>query len=379
VFHSGSKSGLDLRESAMKVYLSSTYLDLKRHRKAVGIALRKAQYDVVMMEEYAARDLTVEFACQGDVADCEAYVGVFAWRYGHIPEDNNPGGRSITELEYAAAAAYRIPCLVFLLKDDARWPKKLKDADLARIKVLRATLNKSCAAHFSGAQELAVEVLAALRVLESKRRAQQLEAVVGIQNGEAFGASGLANIRDKWRALRETALIEIQIGPTTHWCNTRHQLIAALAEEFGATEFVFVEADKRFLIMASPTEIRRRLAQRWPTLEQLYTLFRKYSPTLDSLEYELGRFPEAAYKLFGKQEADAKEVVTSIDLRRELGVVGDAETVDTADKGQVFLQREILGRSTPFVALVRDGRLEGIIDKGDLARRVAIKALGGLI
>jgi hypothetical protein len=79
--------------------------------------------------------------------------------------------------------------------------------------------------------------------------------------------------------------------------------------------------------------------------------------------------------IFDKEETDAKEEVTSIDLQRELGVVGDAETVDTAEKGQVFLQREILGRSTPFVALLREGRLEGIVDKGDLARRVAIKAL----
>jgi hypothetical protein len=138
---------------------------------------------------------------------------------------------------------------------------------------------------------------------------------------------------------------------------------------------VFVDANRRFLIMAPPAEIRRRLAQRWPALEQTYTLFRKDCPTQDSVERELWRFPEAIKEMFGKEETDAKEVVTSIDLQRELGVVGDAETVDTADKGQVFLQCEILGRSTPFVALVRDGRLEGIVDKGDLARRVAIKAL----
>jgi hypothetical protein len=48
----------------MNVYLSSTYLDLQRDRKAVAVALRKAQYQVTMMEEYAARDELVEFACQ---------------------------------------------------------------------------------------------------------------------------------------------------------------------------------------------------------------------------------------------------------------------------------------------------------------------------
>jgi hypothetical protein len=358
----------------MKVYLSSTYLDLKRHRKAVATALRKAQYDVVMMEEYAARDSVVEFACQGDVVACEAYVGVFAWRYGHVPEDKNPAKKSVTELEYVAAKD-RIPRLVFLLRENAKWPKKLKDADLTRIDALRAALKKTCAAYFSSALELAVEVLAALRVLESMRRAQQLEAVVEILRGRPLGPSYLMKIKENLRALRETALIEIQIGPT-HWWNTRLHLIAALAEDFGGSgEFVFVDADRRFLIMAPPAEIRRRLAQRWPALEQMYTLFRKDCPTQDSVEDALWRFPMATKTLFDKEETDAKEVVTSIDLQRELGIVGDAHMVDTANKGQVFLQREILGRSTPFVALVRDGRLEGIVDKGDLARRVAIKVL----
>jgi len=35
----------------MKLYLSSTYIDLKRHRAALARALRKSGYEVVMMEE----------------------------------------------------------------------------------------------------------------------------------------------------------------------------------------------------------------------------------------------------------------------------------------------------------------------------------------
>ena len=49
----------------MKVCLSSTYLDLRQHRAILARALRKSGYDVVMMEEYAARDQRVEFACTG--------------------------------------------------------------------------------------------------------------------------------------------------------------------------------------------------------------------------------------------------------------------------------------------------------------------------
>jgi hypothetical protein len=78
------------------------------------------------------------------------------------------------------------------------------------------------------------------------------------------------------------------------------------------------------------------------------------------------------------EEQSAKEVVTARQLERELGLAQDAETVNVADKRQVFLQREILGRRTPFVALVREDILEGLVDCRELARKVADKALAQL-
>jgi hypothetical protein len=78
------------------------------------------------------------------------------------------------------------------------------------------------------------------------------------------------------------------------------------------------------------------------------------------------------------EEQDAVEVVTARQLVSELGLAHDAESVAVGDKGQVFLQREILGRNTPFVALVRDGRLEGLVDRKELALKVADKALAQL-
>jgi hypothetical protein len=66
--------------------------------------------------------------------------------------------------------------------------------------------------------------------------------------------------------------------------------------------------------------------------------------------------------------------VSAHDLEKDLGIVCDAETVEVADKGRAFLQREILGRRSPFAALVC-GRLEGFVDTRDLARRVADKVL----
>ena len=362
----------------MKVYLSSTFLDLNHHRETVALALRKAKYDVTMMEEYVARDEVVEIACQGDVSGCDAYVGIFAWRYGYVPEDNNPEKKSVTELEYSTAAQGKIPCLLFLLKDNAEWPKELKDADLDKISDLRARLRKRCAAYFAAPNDLAVEVLAALRVLESTKFAKQLEAIEIIQQGQELGPSYLMNIKAKMHALKEAALIEFQIGPTPWW-NTRLHLIAALTQEFGATrELVFVDAERRFLAMASPSEVRQRLSQRWPSLETAYAAFRSEAATPEAIEEKLWQYPMAISAAFGREEQIAKEVLTASQLERGLGLFQDAETVDVGDKGQVFLQREILGRRTPFAALVRDGKLEGLVDCRELARKVADKALAQL-
>lgn len=83
-----------------------------------------------MMEEYVAQDQRVEFACTGDVVGCDVYLGVFAWRYGYVPDDANPNKLSITEMEYGAAEAKPMTRLTFPLKEKARWPARKKDPDL---------------------------------------------------------------------------------------------------------------------------------------------------------------------------------------------------------------------------------------------------------
>lgn len=80
-------------------------------------------------------------------------------------------------MEHAAAGAKPMARLTFLLEEKVRRPMIRKDADLTRISALRARLKKQCSACFANARELAVEVLAALRVHASTRLAQQVEKV----------------------------------------------------------------------------------------------------------------------------------------------------------------------------------------------------------
>ena len=110
-----------------KIYLSSTYADLKAYREAVYHALRQMVHDVIAMEDYVATDQRPSEKCLADVAASDLYIGIFAWRYGYIPSEMNPEHKSITELEYRKAVETGITCLLFLLDEDASWPRKVMD------------------------------------------------------------------------------------------------------------------------------------------------------------------------------------------------------------------------------------------------------------
>jgi hypothetical protein len=111
-----------------RVYVSSTYADLEAHRSAVYVALRALRHDVIAMEDYVATDERPLARCLRDVAECDLYVGLLAWRYGFIPYTANAEDRSITEHEYRQAGRSGIPRLMFLADNDAPWPPSLMDA-----------------------------------------------------------------------------------------------------------------------------------------------------------------------------------------------------------------------------------------------------------
>jgi hypothetical protein len=120
------------------IYLSSTYADLARARGSIAKAVARLQgHTVVGMESYLAADQRPVDRCLADVAACDYYVGVFAWRYGFVPPEET---RSISELELREAIASRKPRLIFVLDERAKWPPGLYDADREPITRLRREL-----------------------------------------------------------------------------------------------------------------------------------------------------------------------------------------------------------------------------------------------
>ena len=109
-----------------KIYISSTYEDLKDYRESVYKTLRQMKHDVVAMEDYLASDERPLDKCLNDVSGCEIYIGIFALRYGYIPPDES---MSITELEYRKAKQDKKKIFIFILDKEADWPQKFFEFD----------------------------------------------------------------------------------------------------------------------------------------------------------------------------------------------------------------------------------------------------------
>lgn len=145
----------------LRIYISSTYNDLIAERSVVKEAILSLGHFPLGMEEYSASDQRPLDRCLADVRSCQAYVGIIAWRYGFCPDGSQ---LSITNLEFKEAADHKIPAFVFVLKDDASWPRNfIPDEDQPRVKAFRKQLeNEKLVAFFRNKDELATKVTTSL-------------------------------------------------------------------------------------------------------------------------------------------------------------------------------------------------------------------------
>jgi len=359
-----------------RVYISSTVHDLQEYRDAVADVLSKCGFEVESMEKYPARDDRPKTACEEDVSNCDIYVGIFAWRYGHIPAYDNPEAKSITELEYLAAGKALKPRLIFLLDDNAPWAPSLLDSQQdnggKEIRDLRRRLKtERWVAYFRTPDELKNQVMTSVIQYRSTKKVEILTEVQNINDAREFGPSYLPNI-EKQITQPGSEFVALRLGPSPWW-DTRLHLLAALASDFAEVQqFVLLDAECRYLTMAAPAEMRRALANASPALEALYFESRAQAANMGrkSVDNIIACYPSAVMTTFqGQLEDQIKTIITPAYLR-ELGIKSQGEVLDVVGNER-WSNSDIIKRRANYIAVIRNGKMEGVIDRMELVSQIA--------
>jgi hypothetical protein len=102
----------------MRVFISSTYEDLKTYRQAAIEVVNRYEGIPRAMELFMASPGEPVEVCKEELLKCDVFVGIYAHWYGFIPEGETS---SITRLEYELARDVGKPCLCFIVKKDFPW------------------------------------------------------------------------------------------------------------------------------------------------------------------------------------------------------------------------------------------------------------------
>jgi hypothetical protein len=97
------------RDRIREVFLSATARDVADYRKNVRDALQLLNTAVFLQEEWALPAAGVLALCLRRLHESDAYIGVFGYRYGWVPEGKS---QSITELECDEALQLWSTCTV---------------------------------------------------------------------------------------------------------------------------------------------------------------------------------------------------------------------------------------------------------------------------
>jgi tetratricopeptide (TPR) repeat protein len=143
--------------------ISSTARDLPEHReKVMDACMRLSMFYPDMMEHLTATDANALDVSLRIVDRADIYVGVFAFRYGYVPDGQDI---SVTEAEYNRAVERNIPRLIFLMSD--RHDIKPADFEIGdgatKLTALKERLKKErVVGFFNNPDDLKAQVIQAL-------------------------------------------------------------------------------------------------------------------------------------------------------------------------------------------------------------------------
>ena len=392
-----------------KVYISSTYNDLKEYRAAVAHALRKMGYEVCCMEDYVATDERTDARCTQDISACDFYVGIIAQRYGWIPPGSD---RSITELEYRQARSHphKIRCLVFLLDKDAEWPLQWIDAlrdqeSAAKLRAFRAELDASSNGSFRTLENLVQNVMASIYMEDLKtwkaELREEFQKILAECKATPVGAPDLGNdarasldykffigssaapiigrvLAAAIHNANSSKLVGIDLLREGGWWSTRLHLLAGLLADYTCVEKITFSANGKCLGTCGPADVSRALAQSKPAVEKAFSEShlerQELDPALD-IPQILERFSAKLDAMGGevslqqKNPPDLVQVTPNI-IQNFPGFNPDLVQCQ-ADQDEMELLPVIVGKPYPYVPLEFANGESVVIDRVRLASRIA--------
>ena len=132
----------------MKIFVSSTFLDLKDYRIKARKAIEESKNEFIGMEIFQSHTHEPTEFCPEKVEECDALVLIVAYRYGNIPDGQTI---SITQLEYEHALRKKIPVRIYLMDDSHPWPSspEFRDKNPDSIDDFRNLLKKHTFSFFT--------------------------------------------------------------------------------------------------------------------------------------------------------------------------------------------------------------------------------------
>jgi tetratricopeptide (TPR) repeat protein len=161
------------RKTAM---LSSTSVDLPEHRQEAINACLRQSIRPLAMEHLPARDADAIRVSLKMVDEADIYIGIYAWRYGHVPEGHDI---SITEMEFNRAVERDKRILVFTIHYDHPLTISMVEADKDAQEKLKQLKERACQGRgrleFKSPVELRSHIIQSLGALLKEEEAAQQE------------------------------------------------------------------------------------------------------------------------------------------------------------------------------------------------------------
>jgi cellulose biosynthesis protein BcsQ len=154
----------------IKVFISSTYEDLKEYRKAAIEVVNRYKLLPLAMEFLKSKPIEPTYICENEIEQCDLFIGIYAHRYGIIPEGQT---KSITQMEYELAKRLGKDCLCFIIDRDFPWaPKWIEMESYSKlVDFLLEVKNEKTFSYFKTVTDFEAQLSTSLSILISKSKA----------------------------------------------------------------------------------------------------------------------------------------------------------------------------------------------------------------